>query len=113
MQVIRSAAVWEAFTTTYWTEPVPSVDFETDMVVAILYGTQSACLNDLNVLSSLDETDDAVELHLEPLPDVPPACDAPMYLSRVLRVTRRAKPVCFVGHIPPDWAVPQTQCETN
>ncbi len=102
----RLAYLWEH----YWFSrngqgektPLPYIDFEQKMVLAIFYGTgYSGCSNFVETIEAIIEISGNIEVRIGPLTNEDlGACDAVIDPLQMVKIERSDLPVIFTGEIP-------------
>lgn len=100
--VFRDGAAWATFWEAHSTMAVPSVDFDREMLIAVLWGEgYSGCSNSVEAISrvSVIPVSSRIVVEIGELPFLGP-CDALVYPLQVIRVERRDHTVTFAGEVP-------------
>ncbi|UCC79963.1 MAG: hypothetical protein JSW64_00990 [Candidatus Zixiibacteriota bacterium] len=102
--VFRDDDSWSAFGDEYWDDPwmrytIPEVDFETEMVIGIFWGTRPhGCYFWVDCIEGIFIDHNVIEVHIAPLPELG-ECAMPVCPLQVVKLERYDLPLELHGHI--------------
>jgi hypothetical protein len=107
--VIRSDSVWMAYWRDYWIifdgygrkTPPPTIDYSSQMVLAVFYGSgrYSGCTSHVDVIDKVQKIRDTITVTIKPLPYLG-ACDMGVSPIQMVVVVQSPLPVKFIGAVP-------------